>query len=110
MSELFAPDVKKLNTKLTPSNWYFNFCHRLHPNNHKLFYYVINFEGVTYKSEVGNTNLEQVNLACARHLYKLYNMEEEPIVATKRDLEKGLNVTTNVGEDTINDELQEESQ
>jgi hypothetical protein len=110
MSELFASDIKKLNTKLTPSNWYFNFCHRLHPTNHKLFYYVINYEGVVYQSEVGSTNLEQVNLACATHLYKLYNMEEEPVIASKRDLERGLSVNTNTIEDITNDELQEELQ
>lgn len=72
-------DGSNLNTKLNPENHYFQHVHRLAPDSHYPFFYVINFDNKQYKEGPYKT-IYDANKACAKKLYELYNIDDEIVI------------------------------
>lgn len=71
-------DGSNLNTKLNIENHYFQHIHRLHEEPYP-YSFVIVFDGIKY---VGGPYKDAyvANIACAKKLYQLNNLEEEPTI------------------------------
>lgn len=72
-------DGSNLNTKLNPENHYYQHVHRLDPDSNLPFYYVINYDSIQYKGGPYK-DIYVANIECAKKLYQLNNLEEEPII------------------------------
>jgi len=71
-------DGSNLNTKLNEENHYFQHIHRFYEEPYP-YSFVIVFDGIKY---VGGPYKDAyvANIACAKKLYELNNLEEEPII------------------------------
>lgn len=72
-------DGSNLNTKLNPENHYYQHVHRLDPEGKLPFYYVIDYDCIQYKGGPYK-DIYVANIECAKKLYQLNNLEEEPII------------------------------
>jgi hypothetical protein len=71
-------DGCNLNTKLNEENHYFQHIHRFNEEPYP-YSFVIVFDGIKY---VGGPYKDAyiANIACAKKLYELNNLEEEPLI------------------------------
>ena len=71
-------DGSNLNTKLNEENHYFQHIHRFNEEPYP-YSFVVVFDGIKY---VGGPYKDAyvANIACAKKLYQLNNLEEDPVI------------------------------
>jgi hypothetical protein len=73
-------DGSNLSVKVNIENHYYQHVHRIGSNPKYPFYYIINFDSIQYKGGPYK-DIYAANIECAKKLYQLYNLEEEPVIA-----------------------------